>query len=241
MMAERTTSNAGVPGELTSAYERWRASRLGRITDNLEQDLILRLVGPVAGLRVLDVGCGDGQLSLAFARAGARVSAIDPDPRMLEAAGRRFADAAVKVELDKASAETLPFENDRFDVVSVVTVLCFVRQPERAIREIARVLKPGGRMVLGELGRYSCWAAWRRLRGWLGHATWRAACFRTGGNLRDLAEGAGLVVQTVRAAVFYPPVGWVAAMLAPLDRWLGRRMVNGGAFLVLAATKPFSE
>lgn len=60
-MAERTTSNAGAPTELPIAYARWRDSRLGRITDSLKQDLILRLIGPVAGLRVLDVGCGDGQ------------------------------------------------------------------------------------------------------------------------------------------------------------------------------------
>jgi SAM-dependent methyltransferase len=238
-LAERTTSNAGAPTELPFAYARWRDSRLGRIADSLEQDLIHRLIGPVAGLRVLDVGCGDGQLALAFAQAGARVSAIDLDSRMLEAAGRRFAAAAVKVQLDEASAEILPFENDSFDVVSAVTVLCFVREPGRAIREMARVLNPGGRLVLGELARYSSWAAWRRLRGWLGHATWRAALFRTGGKLRDLAAGAGLIVETVRAAVFYPPVGWIAAMLAPLDKWLGRWMVNGGAFLVLVATKPF--
>jgi 2-polyprenyl-3-methyl-5-hydroxy-6-metoxy-1,4-benzoquinol methylase len=66
-LAERTTSNAGAPTELSSAYARWRDNRFGRTTDTLEQDLILRLVGPVAGLRVLDVGCGDGQLALEFA------------------------------------------------------------------------------------------------------------------------------------------------------------------------------
>ena len=186
-MAERTTSNAGAPSELPTAYERWRDSR------------------PRAHHR--HPGAGSHPPS---GRSGGRVAAGRPRfgnrPRPSHAQSRRppLAAAAVMVQLSEASAETLPFENDSFDVVSAVTVLCFVREPERAIREMARVLKPGGRIVLGELGRYSSWAAWRRLRGWLGHPTWRAARFRTGGKLRDLATGAGLVVETVRAAVFYP-------------------------------------
>jgi len=207
----------------------------------LERNLVLALVGSVTGRRALDVGCGDGDLSLALVLAGAHVTGIDADPRMLEAARHRFEAARAEVCLAKADAQALPFENASFDVVTAVTVLCFVHEPDRAISEMARVLKPGGRLVIGELGRYSFWAAWRRLRAWLGNATWRVARFRSASELRALATEAGLAVQAVRAAAFYPPVGWIAAAVAPLDRWLGRRIINGGAFLVLAANKPYSE
>lgn len=124
---------------------------------------------------------------------------------------------------------------------SAATVLCFVHEPGRAISEAARVLKPGGRLAIGELGRYSFWAAWRRLRAWFSNATWRVARFRSAGELRALATGAGLDVRVMKAAAFYPPVGWIDAAAVPLDRWLGRRIIDGGAFLVLAADKPFSE
>jgi ubiquinone biosynthesis O-methyltransferase len=229
--------NIGEPVELPSSYARWRASRLGRTTDALEQDLLLRLTGPVAGLNVLDVGCGDGQLAALLARAGANVSAIDADPRMLKAAGRHFATTGVSVALERGSIEALPYDDDRFDIVLAVTVLCLVRDPRGAIMQMARVLKPGGRLIVGELGRRSLWAAWRRFRGWLGHATWRSARFFTPTDLRDLVRGAGLVVATTRAAIFYPPLGWTATALAPVDPWLERHFHSGGAFLVVVATK----
>jgi ubiquinone biosynthesis O-methyltransferase len=223
--------------ELPAAYAAWRESRLGHVTDALELDFILDLTGPVRGLHVLDVGCGDGHLALALARAGAQVSGVDPDPRMLRLARCRFEEAGVTVNLAEAQAQALPFEDARFDVVVAVTVLCFVGRPEQAVAEMARVLRPGGRLMIGELGRFSTWAAWRRIRGWLGHATWRAARFRTAADLHRLAAGAGLDAQSVRGAVFYPPYGWTAAMLAPLDKWLGRRFIVGAAFLGLSATK----
>lgn len=225
------------PAELPSAYVKWRASCLGRTTDALEQNLILRLIGPVAGLNVLDVGCGDGQLAALLARGGATVSAIDPDARMSKAAGRHFAATGVSVALDRGSVEAMPYRNDSFDIVLAVTLLCLVRDPQEAIIRMARVLKPGGRLVVGELGRRSVWAGWRRLRGWLGHPTWRSARFFTEADLRELVRGAGLAPQTIRAAIFYPPLGWTTRLLAPVDPWLGKRFVSGGAFLVLIATK----
>jgi SAM-dependent methyltransferase len=101
---------------------------------------------------------------------------------------------------------------------------------------MARVLRPGGRLVLGELGRWSAWAATRRLKGWLGASTWKAAHFRSAGALRTLLEQAGLSVDAVHGAVFYPPIGVCARLLAPLDPWLGHRTTTGAAFIALSAS-----
>jgi SAM-dependent methyltransferase len=107
-----------------------------------------------------------------------------------------------------------------------------------AVAEIGRVLRPGGRVIIGELGRWSSWAALRRIRGWLGSPTWRDTRFWTSAGLRRLASGAGLSPGHVRGAVFYPPLGLVAAALASLDPVLGRGTTIGAAFLAMSATKP---
>jgi hypothetical protein len=103
---------------------------------------------------------------------------------------------------------------------------------------MARVLRPGGRLVLGELGRWNLWAARRRVLGWLGSQTWKTARFRTASELRILAEQAGLLVTMRRSAIYYPPVGVLARVLAPLDPWLGRITTIGAAFIAMKAIKP---
>ena len=187
---------------------------------------------------MLDLGCGDGALAVRLAAAGAQVVGLDADPAMLRAAASRAAAAGVGVDFAVGRAEALPFPDGRFDVVVAVTVLCFVPDAEATFREIARVLRPGGAVVIGELGRWSLWALRRRIRGWLGNRLWRAARFRTGTELRRLAAGAGLEVRAVRGAVFYPPVAALACAMAPLDPWLGRITAIGAAFVALRAEKP---
>ena len=219
------------------AYESWRTTSIGAVTEALEQNLILELMGDFKGAQVLDVGCGDGVLACAAASRGAVVIGIDPDPAMLDAARARAERAGVKADFLDGRIERLPFADASFDVVAAITVLCFVADASAAVDEMARVVRPGGRLVIGELGRWSAWAGIRRLRGWLGAATWKAARFRTAGELRVLAERAGLRVTTIRGAVFYPPVGVCARVLAPVDAWLGRRTAMGAAFIALAADK----
>ena len=223
---------------LVRAYADWRASALGRITDRLEDALLTELLGDVAGHAVLDVGCGDGRLAVRLAAAGAQVAGLDADPAMLRAAASRAATAGVSVELAAGRVEALPFAAGRFDVVVAVTVLCFVPDAEAVFREIARVLKPGGVVVIGELGKWSLWALRRRVRGWCGNRLWRAAHFHTSGELRRLAVCAGLAVAAVRGAVFYPPLAGLAWAMAPLDPWLSRRTTFGAAFVALRAKKP---
>ena len=196
------------------------------------------MIGHVAGLDVLDIGCGDGALAVGLVRAGAHVVGLDPDPKMLRAARARANAARVELDLVDSRIETLPLASDRFDVVTAVTVLCFVQDEALAWQEMARVLRPGGRLVIGELGRWSLWAARRRIRGWFGAPLWRAARFHSAGELRRAALAAGLIVEEVRGAVFHPPSATLARLTAPLDARLGRQTTFGAAFIALRARKP---
>jgi SAM-dependent methyltransferase len=219
-------------------YAAWRETPLGRITERLERAVVLDFAGPCRGIAVLDVGAGDGAYALPLAKDGARVTALDRSLPALRVLDRRARDSGSRLAVVAADAHALPFETGTFDLAIAVTALCFVPAPQQAVSEIARVLRPGGRLVIGELGRWSAWAALRRARGLLGASTWRDARFWTAGALRELARGAGLVPGRVRGAVFHPPLGLAAAALAPLDPLLGRTTTVGAAFVALEAQKP---
>lgn len=220
------------------AYKSWRATSLGAVTEALEQRLILDLLGTLEGARMLDVGCGDGALVCAAASRGAAVTGVDSDPAMLAAARARAERAGVKATFTGGRVEQLAFAAASFDVVASVTVLCFVADAAAAVREMVRVLRPGGCLVLGELGRWTLWALIRRVRGWRGATTWKAARFRTAGELRALAEQGGLCVTRIRGAIFYPPAGLCARALAPIDPWLAPLTTVGAAFIALSAVRP---
>lgn len=210
----KTRQTATGHGSFTESYARWRGSQLGRTTDRLQERLLLEIIGDVGGRDVLDVGCGDGVLAAALARSGGRVTGLDADPQMLEAANRRAAEELLDLHLVSGQAEALPFADDTFDRVVAVTVLCFVARADDAISEMARVLKPGGQLVIGELGRWSTWAVIRRIRGWLGNPTWADAHFRTADALRSLLVRQGLSIREIRGSTYYPPSGWVASLMA---------------------------
>jgi ubiquinone/menaquinone biosynthesis C-methylase UbiE len=224
--------------ELSASYARWRSRRLGQITDAIERQLLFEMLGPVAGKTVLDVGCGDGALDADLVQRGAIVTALDADVAMVAAARRGGALTSTPMELIVGQAEKLPFDNDAFDRVVAVTLLCFVGDAQKAIAEMTRVLRPGGRLVIGELGYWSLWALQRRIRGWLGNPVWRSTTFWTAGELRDFAQTAGLREITIRGAIHYPPFWLAARLLAPFDLCTGRHATFGSAFLVLSATKP---
>jgi len=226
---------------LSSSYAHWRRTPLGDVTERLVRKLILEMAGPLEGRRVLDVGCGDGTHSLGAAAAGARVTGVDASPEMLEAARKRAKERGVGAALEVGDARSLPFADGTFDVVLAVTVLCFIEDVDLAIGEMARVLRPGGRIMVGELGRWSVWAALRRVRGWLGASTWRIARFRSAAELSRRLAGAGLLIERVEGAIYYPPIDLAVRWLAPLEPWLPRFTRLGAAFVALAARKPAEQ
>jgi SAM-dependent methyltransferase len=234
MRRERDRATAPTPLD----YAGWRASPLGAITEAEELRAVLELVGPVPGTRVLDVGCGDGSYAVALSRAGAAVLGIDRSREVVRAAAGKLARASAPGRALVAEATELPFREGVFDTVVAITSLCFVPDAGAAVRSMARVLRPGGRLVIGELGAASTWAASRRVRAWLGSRTWRGVTFSSAGRLRELARQAGLVPGRVRGAAFHPPLTVAARLLERLDGLLGRWTTLGAAFIALEAHKP---
>jgi ubiquinone/menaquinone biosynthesis C-methylase UbiE len=220
------------------AYARWRATRLGARVEQIEVRVVFDLAGPLAGKRVLDAGTGDGTYAIEAAVRGAEVTALDASAAMLEAARARAHLRGVSLRLQAGRVERLPFEAEHFDVVLAVTLLCSIKDPACALHEIARVLVPGGRLVVGELGRWSAWAAKRRLESLRRATFWTATRFWTRRELERQCTVAGLEIQAARGAVYFPPLAWAAQLMARIDPALARFGTIGAAFLCVASRKP---
>ena len=107
-----------------------------------------QLLGDVAGRRVLEVGCGSAPCARWLAAAGAEPVGLDLSGGMLRHAAALNAATGLAVPLVQAGAERLPFADGTFDVAcSAFGAVPFVAEPERVMREVARVLRPGGRWV----------------------------------------------------------------------------------------------
>jgi ubiquinone/menaquinone biosynthesis C-methylase UbiE/DNA-binding transcriptional ArsR family regulator len=97
-----------------------------------------------------DLGCGTGQVTAALAPFVARVIAVDGSAAMLQAAKKRL-HGIDNVDLRRGELEALPIDDSRLDVAMLTLVLHHLPEPERALAEIARVVKPGGRAIVVDM------------------------------------------------------------------------------------------
>ncbi len=108
---------------------------------------------------VLEVAIGTGR-NLAFYPEGVRITGIEISPAMLALARKRAADLGVQAELFEGDAQQLPFDNASFDTVLCALSLCTIPDHARAIAEMARVLKPGGTLLLLDHIGSRWWPVW---------------------------------------------------------------------------------
>lgn len=113
--------------------------RTARFVSDLGEP-VLQLLGPRAGQRILDLGCGDGALTERLARSGATIVGVDPSPEFVAAARARGLDAHLM------SGENLSFDGE-FDAVFSNAALHWVRGQDAMLANVRRALKPGGRFV----------------------------------------------------------------------------------------------
>ncbi len=108
-----------------------------------------RLVVPEARGKVVEVGVGTG-LNFGLYRDVESLAGVDPDPYMLERARPRAAELPFAAELHQTGAERMPFADASFDTAVITFTLCTIPEPARALREVHRVLRPGGRLLFAE-------------------------------------------------------------------------------------------
>jgi SAM-dependent methyltransferase len=111
------------------------------------------------GLKVLDVGCGNGYVLLQYARNGAEVTGVDVTATAIDLSRKRFELGGLCGTFVEIDGEHLPFSDDHFDIVCSMGVLHHISNPQTTVDEIYRVLKPGGRLIVMLYHRYS----WKNL------------------------------------------------------------------------------
>ena len=163
-----------------------------------------RLLGDLRG-RVLEIGIGTGR-SFAYYPPEAEVVAIEPDPYMLSRAQKRLADLGnTRIELRRAPAESLPFDDRSFDHVVATLVLCTVRDAPRAIAEARRVLKPDGTFRFWEHIRNDKSRFWGRAQdvirpGW----SWMGGGCQINRRTREAIESGGFRLEWLEEDSSFP-------------------------------------
>ena len=113
-----------------------------------DAERFFRRLGVTPGTRLLDVGCGAGQLALIAARAGAQVTGCDISTNWLEKARGRAAAEGLAVTFEEGDAESLPYEDGQFDAVTSLIGAMFAPRPDRVAAELTRVCRPGGMIAM---------------------------------------------------------------------------------------------
>jgi ArsR family transcriptional regulator len=176
VLAERQTKSQAFFSSVAGQWDQTRAELFGDRFDLFALPALLE-----AEWTVGDLGCGTGQIAEAVAPFVRHVIAVDSSGAMLKAARRRLAHFG-NVDLKRGEIESLPIDDGQLDAAVVVLVLHHVPEPSRALGELARVIRPGGRLLIVDMLPHDhreyqqtmghVWLGFRddQLEGWLGDA-----------------------------------------------------------------------
>jgi ubiquinone/menaquinone biosynthesis C-methylase UbiE len=141
-------------------YDQWFKTPIGRLVKIYETELILKLLKAGCGEKILDAGCGTGVFTADILAAGSCVVGLDISEPMLSEAGRKARGYPFRRVLGDIGS--LPFPDQTFDKVVSVTALGFLQDIRVGIRELFRVARKGGCVVVAMLNSRSPWAVRRR-------------------------------------------------------------------------------
>jgi len=200
------------PDSKFKPLHKFNPARIGYIRDALIAHFDLEPGSePLKGLKLLDVGCGGGLISEPMARLGAGVTAVDAAEPNIKTAKVHAEEQGLTIDYRHGTAEQLLEEGEaQFDVVLNLEVVEHVATPDQFLRDSAKLLKPGGMMIVGTINRTSkafvlaiFGAEW--VMRWLPHGTHRFDKLIKPSEIRAALDGEGLELQ-VPVGVTYNPM-----------------------------------
>lgn len=180
--------------DIADEYDHWYDTPEGSALFQAELKCLRRLHDRNAG-RWLEVGVGTGRFACALGIA----EGVDPARRMLGIAASRG------IATHQGNAESLPFTERSFDGILMALTLCFVQDADHALRECLRVLRPGGRLLVGAVPADSPWGRKYIEKASEGHSIYAMARFRTSAEIMRLAECAGFIFIDAASTLFWKP------------------------------------
>lgn len=215
-------------------YDQWFQTPIGRLVKEYESKLVLEMLEPGPGERILDAGCGSGVFTFNILAAGAQVDGLDISLPMLLRAREEMAEYPFRsIQGDMLD---LPFPDNAFDRVVSITAIEFIEDARSAIREAFRVTKPGGCIVVATLNSLSPWAAQRKETAEKGHPIFEHAIFRSPSEIRDLSPIEGTIKTTIHFRKDDDPDQAENIEESGLSKGL-----STGAFIAARWVKPESE
>jgi len=175
------------------AYEKWFEKRQNRFAFDMETRLMLKMLNPMRGASVIDIGCGIGANLLPLLESGIEVTGVDPSPYMIDIAQKKVGN---RVDFHRCFAEDLPFEDNSFNYACLITTLEFSEDPVKAIEEACRVAKD--KLFIGILNKHAIKGIQIRVRGMFTETVYKHA------NLFSIWE----IKQIIRDTVGKVPVSW---------------------------------
>jgi ubiquinone/menaquinone biosynthesis C-methylase UbiE len=225
------SKNSRLFDDWPETYDRWFTTPIGTLVKKYEEELILDLLKPLPGEIILDAGCGTGVFTLDILSFGADVIGLDISLPMLMRAAQKAKEYPFQMVL--ADMSNLPFQKNSFDKVVSVTALEFIKDAKDTVRELFRVTKKGGCVVVATLNSLSPWASRRKAEARKGHRLFEKAIFRSPDELRSLAPIEGIIRTAIHFQKEDEP-----DRVPEIELEGQRKGLSNGAFLAVRWEKP---
>jgi len=225
------SENAQLFDDWPDRYEQWFTTPIGSLVKRVEWELILHFLRPTPGDFILDAGCGTGIFTLDMLSSGARVVGLDLSLSMVRRARAKARSSPLRIL--SADILRLPFPENSFDKTVSITALEFIPEGQKAVRELFRVTRKGGTVVVATLNSLSPWAERRREKAKRGHELFSKAVFRSPEDLVALGHGPGVFRTAVHFRKEEDP-----EQAARIEEEGRRKGSKTGAFLAARWFKP---